>query len=197
MNTFTLLTIIGAAALQQVDAFSLPNTPQDRRSMIQQIVTASATVVALPSFPANALLDNASRDVPAFAGGIAEGKERLKLAIADIDDLLNNYDVITKSGGDNVRLYLGTQGVKSHMYGIMKVLKSLKEEADDIVEYTEAMDSFEAYKNQAEGAAYQSMFVEHSSAKGTPESFLKTAKGDIVNLRKYMGDLAAQLHLDV
>mmetsp|Transcript_14905 Transcript_14905/g.22333 ORF Transcript_14905/g.22333 Transcript_14905/m.22333 type:complete len:198 (-) Transcript_14905:35-628(-) len=197
MNTFTLLTIIGAAALQQVDAFSLPNTPQDRRSMIQQIVTASATVAALPSFPANALLDNASRDVPAFAGGIAEGKERLKLAIADIDDLLNNYDVITKSGGDNVRLYLGTQGVKSHMYGIMKVLKSLKEEADDIVEYTEAMDSFEAYKNQAEGAAYQSMFVEHSSAKGTPESFLKTAKGDIVNLRKYMGDLAAQLHLDV
>uniref|UniRef100_A0A7S2LJ50 Uncharacterized protein n=1 Tax=Skeletonema marinoi TaxID=267567 RepID=A0A7S2LJ50_9STRA len=197
MNTFTLLTIIGAAALQQVEAFSLPNTPQDRRSMIQQIVTASATVVALPSFPANALLDNASRDVPAFAGGIAEGKERLKLAIADIDDLLNNYDVITKSGGDNVRLYLGTQGVKSHMYGIMKVLKSLKEEADDIVEYTEAMDSFEAYKNQAEGAAYQSMFVEHSSAKGTPESFLKTAKGDIVNLRKYMGDLAAQLHLDV
>lgn len=197
MNTFTLLTIIGAAALQQVEAFSLPNTPQDRRSMIQQIVTASATVAALPSFPANALLDNASRDVPAFAGGIAEGKERLKLAIADIDDLLNNYDVITKSGGDNVRLYLGTQGVKSHMYGIMKVLKSLKEEADDIVEYTEAMDSFEAYKNQAEGAAYQSMFVEHSSAKGTPESFLKTAKGDIVNLRKYMGDLAAQLHLDV
>ncbi|KAK1734720.1 hypothetical protein QTG54_014593 [Skeletonema marinoi] len=197
MNTFTLLTIIGAAALQQVEAFSLPNTPQDRRSMIQQIVTASATVVALPSFPANALLDNASRDVPAFAGGIAEGKERLKLAIADIDDLLNNYDAITKSGGDNVRLYLGTQGVKSHMYGIMKVLKSLKEEADDIVEYTEAMDSFEAYKNQAEGAAYQSMFVEHSSAKGTPESFLKTAKGDIVNLRKYMGDLAAQLHLDV
>ena len=197
MNTFTVLTIIGAAALQQVEAFSLPNTPQDRRSMIQQIVTASATVVALPSSPANALIDNASRDVPAFAGGIAEGKERLKLAIADIDDLLNNYDVITKSGGDNVRLYLGTQGVKSHMYGIMKVLKSLKEEADDIVEYTEAMDSFEAYKNQAEGAAYQSMFVEHSSAKGTPESFLKTAKGDIVNLRKYMGDLAAQLHLDV
>ena len=195
----TRLIIIGAAALQQVEAFSLPNnTPQDRRSMIQQIVTASATVMSLPSSPANALLlDTSSPDLPAFSGGIEEAKERFKLAIADIDDLLNNYDVITKSGGDNVRLYLGTQGVKSHMYGIMKVLKSLKEEADDIVEYTEAMDSFEAYKNQAEGAAYQSMFVEHSSAKGTPETFLKTAKGDVVNLRKYMGDLAAQLHIDV
>ncbi len=195
----TRLIIIGAVALQQVEAFSLPNnTPQDRRSMIQQIVTASATVMSLPSSPANALLlDTSSPDLPAFSGGIEEAKERFKLAIADIDDLLNNYDAISKSGGDNVRLYLGTQGVKSHMYGIMKVLKSLKEEADDIVEYTEAMDSFEAYKNQAEGAAYQSMFVEHSSAKGTPETFLKTAKGDVVNLRKYMGDLAAQLHLDV
>lgn len=196
----TILLIIGVAALQQVEAFSLTNnnTPQDRRSILQQIVTASATVVSLPSSPANALLlDNSSPDLPAFSGGIEEAKERFKLAIADIDDLLNNYDTISKSGGDNVRLYLGTQGVKSHMYGIMKVLKALKEEADDIVEYTEAMDSFEAYKNQAEGAAYQSMFVEHSSAKGTPESFLKTAKGDVVNLRKYMGDLAAQLHLDV
>lgn len=200
MNTLVSIMIIGAAALQQVEAFSLTNnkTPQDRRSILQQIVTASATIVSLPSSPANALLlDNTSPDLPAFAGGIEEAKERFKLAIADIDDLLNNYDVISKSGGDNVRLYLGTQGVKSHMYGIMKVLKTLKEEADDIVEYTEAMDSFEAYKNQAEGAAYQSMFVEHSSAKGTPESFLKTAKGDVVNLRKYMGDLAAQLHLDV
>ena len=119
-----------------------------------------------------------------------------QLAIKDIDDLIANYETISKAGGDNVRLYLGTQGVKSHMYGIMKVLKSLKDEADDIVDYTEAMNEFEAYLFQAEGAAYQSLFVEHSSAKSTPESLLKTAKGDIINLRKYMGNLATQLHLD-
>jgi hypothetical protein len=82
------------------------------------------------------------------------------------------------------------------MYGITKVLRTLQEEADDIVEYTETMNEFEAYLFQAEGAAYQSLFVEHSSAKGTPESLLKTAKGDIINLRKFMGDLAAQLHLN-
>lgn len=193
MITLTLLMIIAAAA-QQVDAFA----SQDRRSIIKQIVTASVAVVSLPSSPANASLEKSSPDVPAFAGGIAEAKERFLLAVKDVDDLLNNYDAITsKGGGDSVRLYLGTQGIKSHMYGILKVLKSLKEEADDIVEYSEAMDSFEAYKNQAEGAAYQSMFVEHSSAKGTPASLLKTAKGDIVNLRKYMGDIAAQLHLEM
>ena len=198
MNKLLLVIfVVGAASLHLVKAFSLANNPQDRRTILKQLVT-SVAALSLPSSPSNAsLLDNASPDLPAFSGSVAEAKERFKLAVADIDDLLQNYDIISKGGGDNVRLYLGTQGVKSHMYGIMKVLKTLKDEADDIVEYTEAMDSFEAYKNQAEGAAYQSMFVEHSSAKGTPESFLKTAKGDVVNLRKYMGDLAMQLHLDV
>ena len=59
-----------------------------------------------------------------------------------------------------------------------------------------AMDEFEAYLFQAEGAAYQSMFVEHSSAKGTPESLLKTAKGDIINMRKYMSVMAKQLNVN-
>ena len=39
------------------------------------------------------------------------------------------------------------------------------------------------------------MFVEHSSAKGTPESLLKTAKGDVVNMRKFMSILAKQVNV--
>ena len=197
-TTIILITAF-AALVQAADAFSIPERPQDRRSLLQQIVTVSSgiTAASLPSSPANALLvDNSSPDLPAFKGDISEAKQRFQLAIKDIDDLITNYDAISKTGGDNVRLYLGTQGVKSHMYGIMKVLKSLKDEAEDIVDYTEAMNEFEAYLFQAEGAAYQSLFVEHSSAKGTPESLLKTAKGDVMNMRKYMGALATQLHLD-
>lgn len=157
---------------------------------------ATAAAAAHPAFADALLMDKASPDVPAFKGGVDEAKNRFRLAIKDIDSLLNNYDEISKSGGDNVRLYLGTQGVKSNMYGISKVLKVLKDEADDIVEFTETANEFEAYLYQAEGAAYQSLFVEHSSAKGTPESLLKTARGDIVSMRKYMGDLALQLNLD-
>ncbi|KAL3897975.1 MAG: hypothetical protein SGARI_006787, partial [Bacillariaceae sp.] len=110
-----------------------------------------------------------------------DAKERLSAARKDLKYLVENYADISKQGGDKVRSILGTQGVSSSLYGIQKVLKLLREEADDIVEYTEAMDEFNAYYYQAEGAAYQSMFVEHSSAKGTPESFLKTAKADIIN----------------
>lgn len=141
-------------------------------------------------------MDKSSPDIPPFTGSSTDAKKRFQLAIRDIDNLLENYDQICKLGGDNVRLYLGTQGVKSNMYGISKVVRALKEEADDIVEYTEALNEFEAYLFQAEGAAYQSMFAEHSSAKSTPESLLKTAKGDVINMRKFMGKLAAQLGLE-
>ena len=81
------------------------------------------------------------------------------------------------------------------MYGITKVVKALREEAEDIVEFTEIADEFEAYLFQAEGAAYQSLFAEHSSAKSTPESLLATAKKDVLQMRKFMGQLASQLSL--
>ena len=199
-------TISGPRASSSLHLHKKSSTPPNSRRtfLTQQIIApaiasvATATTTTLP-IPAHAdvlLMDKSSPDVPPFNGGATEAKQRFKRAIKDIDNLLANYDEISKSGGDNVRLYLGTQGVKSNMYGIIKVLKSLKEEADDIVEYTEAINEFEAYLFQAEGAAYQSMFTEHSSAKSTPESLLKTARGDIVNMRKFMGDLALQLSLD-
>ena len=115
--------------------------------------------------------------------------------MADVDELIENYSEISKGGGDAVRRYLGTVGVDKKMYGITKVVKDLRDEADDIVEYTETANEFEAYLYQAEGAAYQSLFVEHSSAKGTPETFLATAKKDVLSMRKFMGDLALQLNL--
>jgi hypothetical protein len=127
--------------------------------------------------------------------GVEEAKKRFSLAQQDVQYLLDHYAEISKGGGDNVRRYLGTVGVTSNMYGIGKVVKELREEADDIVEYTEAMNEFNAYLYQAEGAAYQSLFVEHSSAKGTPESFLATAKQDVKNMQKYMNELAVQLNL--
>ena len=52
---------------------------------------------------------------------------------------------ISKGGGDNIRSYLGTVCVATSMYGITKVLKELQEQADDIAEYTENMNEFNAY----------------------------------------------------
>jgi hypothetical protein len=127
---------------------------------------------------------------------VADAKKRFQLARKDMQYLLDNYsDITQKGGGDAVRNYLGTQGVTSNMYGIQKVLKLLQQESEDIVEYTETMDDFNAYFYQAEGAAYQSMFAQFSSASITPEALLATAKKDIETMMKYMDQLALQLKL--
>jgi hypothetical protein len=150
----------------------------------------------LISTPAFAVMD-AKEEGKVFQPGqkmsVEEAKKRFALARKDVQYLLDHYSEICEGGGDNVRRYIGTVGVQSYMYGIRKVVKDLREEADDIVEYTEAMNEFEAYLNQAEGAAYQSLFVEHSSAKGTPESFLATAKEDVKQMKRYMDELATML----
>jgi len=101
----------------------------ERRVFIQSIISA-ATIITIPqpSFAADALLmDKSTPSLQAFSGDSSKAREWFALAIKDIDNLLSNYDEISMTGGDNVRLYLGTQGTKSHMYGISKVLKSMKE----------------------------------------------------------------------
>eukprot|EP00539_Tryblionella_compressa_P001343 CAMPEP_0178746146 /NCGR_PEP_ID=MMETSP0744-20121128/7659_1 /TAXON_ID=913974 /ORGANISM="Nitzschia punctata, Strain CCMP561" /LENGTH=206 /DNA_ID=CAMNT_0020399349 /DNA_START=12 /DNA_END=632 /DNA_ORIENTATION=+ len=163
------------------------------------LVSAVAAEVSLASFSPHLVAqaaDSTSSDANVFGQNnlsVEDARKRFQAARNDLRYLLENYADISKGGGDAVRNYLGTQGVKSNLFGIQKVLKILREESEDIVEYTEAMDEFNAYYYQAEGAAYQSMFAEHSSAKSTPESLLATAKQDIAKMEKYMDILASQL----
>ncbi|CAB9525282.1 expressed unknown protein [Seminavis robusta] len=166
----------------------------DRRSLF-----GAATLPLLLVFPSQPSVAAPPKEASVFLDKkltAEDAKQRFQLARKEMQYLLDNYaDISKKGGGDAVRNYLGTQGVTSSMYGIQKVLKLLQEESDDIVEYTETMEEFNAYFYQAEGAAYQSMFAEHSSSRSTPESLLATAKKDIQSMVKYMDQLAVQLNL--
>lgn len=178
-------------------ALHLQSQPeQDRRSFAKLSAAVAFTTLVFPSFtppPASAAV---AADISFDKLSIDDAKKRFQLARQDLKYLLEHYnDISKKGGGDAVRNYLGTQGINSNMYGIQKILKRLQEESNDIVEYTETMDEFNAYYYQAEGAAYQSMFAEHSSAKATPESLLATAKKDIEQMITYMDQLATQLNL--
>mmetsp|Transcript_18719 Transcript_18719/g.46326 ORF Transcript_18719/g.46326 Transcript_18719/m.46326 type:complete len:228 (+) Transcript_18719:69-752(+) len=181
----------------QEESSSSPSRRQWISSQIQSLlVVGGVSGLLFQSSPAFAVM---SVDQKVFTPGgslsVPDSKERFVQARKDVQYLLDNYDSISKEGGDAVRRYLGTVGVNGAMYGISKVVKTLREEAEDIVEYTEAMDEFNAYLYQAEGAAYQSIFAEHSSAKATPESCLATAKQDVVMMAKFMDQLQAQLSL--
>mmetsp|Transcript_8748 Transcript_8748/g.12723 ORF Transcript_8748/g.12723 Transcript_8748/m.12723 type:complete len:237 (+) Transcript_8748:209-919(+) len=179
-------------------AASIPSLPS-RRAFISTTFAsiALATTASQPAFAT--LMDMSVEGTSTFKPGqklsVSDSKKRFSLARGEIQYLLDNYSSISKEGGDSVRRYLGTVGVNSNMYGISKVLKDLRDESEDVVEYQETLDEFNAYLFQAEGAAYQSLFVEHSSAKGTPESLLATAKKDVVSMQKFMDQLAVQLSL--
>lgn len=179
------------------------NNSRSRRSFLTRNafgLVAGASLLVANAPPAAATLMDATQDeaktfTPGSKLSVEDGKKRFSLARKEVQYLLDNYDEICQGGGDAVRRYLGTVGVASNMYGITKVVKDLRDEAEDLVEFTETANEFEAYLFQADGAAYQSLFVEHSSAKGTPASFLATAKKDVLSMQRYMDDLARQLNL--
>jgi len=197
-STASTACITGVSTTQLNEHVNVNNKQIQRRAVLSNLFFLGIT--ASTAAPAHStLMDKSIPQTKTFKVGekltTAEAKQRFVSAMTEVDELITNYDTISKNGGDAVRRYLGTVGVEKSMYGITKVVKDLREEADDIVEFTEAANEFEAYLYQAEGAAYQSLFVEHSSAKGTPESFLATAKKDVLSMRKYMGELAQQLSL--
>ena len=160
-------------------------------------VLTSSFVVNKNPFQALAVMDSSQDNAKVFKAGIALGKEaaieRFKLGRKDLKYLLDNYSSITPDGGDGVRRYLGTVGVSSGLYGITKVLKELQDEAEDIVEYTESMNDFNAYLSAADTACYSANFVEFSAAKTKPEKFLDDAKMDAEMMLKNMNKMAAEL----
>jgi len=125
--------------------------------------------------------------------GVEEAKARFQKARQTLNELLANYEEISKGGGDAVRRYLGTVGTTSALYGITRVMKDLQSECDDIVEYTENMQDFAYYLGAADTAVYSANFVEFSAAKTKPEKFFADAKGDAMKMKVYMDNMAAEL----
>jgi hypothetical protein len=125
--------------------------------------------------------------------GAVSAKARFREARKTLDYLIENYEVISKEGGDNVRRYLGTVGTTSALYGITKVLKELQDEAEDIVEYTENMQDFGYWLGAADTAVYSANFVEFSSASTKPEKFFKDAKAAAELMKGYMDVMASEL----
>lgn len=200
----TIISILAICVLRGVGAWSYRKiaihhskicAPSEKWSAVH----SRRNFVAIASFWSGAgplLMDTKVSNANENRIDADEAKQKFVSARKELRKLIDDYSEITaKGGGDAVRNRLGTQGVNSNLFGIQKVLKILTTEAEDIVEYTETMEEFNAYYFQAEGAAYQSLFVEHSSAKSTPESLLKTAKADIIQMEKYMDQLAVQLNL--
>ncbi len=127
---------------------------------------------------------------------LPDAKARFLLAKKDLTYLLDHFDsIVEQGGGDNVRRYLGTVGMTSGMYGIMKVMKQLQDEAEDIVEYTENMNEFGYSLLAADTSCYSANFVEYSAAKTKPQKFFDDARRETENMMKYIDIMSRELKL--
>lgn len=132
--------------------------------------------------------------VAATAPSTDANKAKFGEARKSLQYLVDNFDEVSKGGGDNVRRYLGTVVTDAPMVGIMKVLRDLQKEADDIVEYTETLNDFEYSLRAADTAVYSANFVTFSSARTKPEEYFENAKRESKNMLMYMDAMADQLN---
>lgn len=170
--------LFGILLSSRLQAYSIPLVgSMERRIVLQNFV---AVVAAPNAFDFSKPL---SREA---------ALERFALGQESIDYLLENYDkIVSNGGGDNVRRYLGTVGTTSGLWGMSKVLNVLKDEADDIVEFTEAKTEFESAIVAADGSAYMAIFVTTSSSSTPPEKYFADAEREVVVAKKYLQEMAA------
>lgn len=165
------------------------------------LLSSAASVVAIrnPHIATAVVMDSSGTPAVFSSTGqpmtIQEAKDRLIEAKKSLSELVDKYDEIAKGGGDNVRRYLGTVGVTSGLYGINRVLKTLQEEAKDVVEYTENLNEFDYSLRAADTAVYSANFVEYSSAKTKPEKFFEDARIEIDRMQVYLDEMMSQLDL--
>ena len=128
------------------------------------VVTASSLTISVlaPTSPTSKVKKPSS---------VPEAYAKFTSARSELSSTIQEYDQITKGGGDNIRRYLGTVGTSSSIFGLKAVLKILQDSADDIGAFVDASEDFDRALVSADSSAYSSMFVEFSAAKGTKEDY--------------------------
>lgn len=117
---------------------------------------------------------------------VPEAYAKFTAARSELSSTIQDYDQITKGGGDNIRRYLGTVGTSSSIFGLKAVLKILQDSADDIGAFVDASEDFDRALVSADSSAYSSMFVEFSAAKGTKEDYYAKVSDSEGNTVRYL-----------
>ena len=130
---------------------------------------------------------------PAYAATSTEtaAKDQWTSAVDVIDNLLANWPKYTT--GDSIRVELGTQGTTSPLFQIDKALKVLREDASDIVEFTEQAEEFQLTLARADSMAYSANFAGGSGKPTPPAVYIEKSKTEIISLQRIAKALSALL----
>eukprot|EP00592_Proboscia_alata_P004914 CAMPEP_0194368280 /NCGR_PEP_ID=MMETSP0174-20130528/16531_1 /TAXON_ID=216777 /ORGANISM="Proboscia alata, Strain PI-D3" /LENGTH=201 /DNA_ID=CAMNT_0039144587 /DNA_START=42 /DNA_END=647 /DNA_ORIENTATION=- len=160
----------------------------DRRSFLSG-TTAVATVI-LTSGPAPAL-------AAAAAATPEAALKQWKDSVATIDNLYENWDTISKQGGDAIRKELGTANfgtTASPLFQIDKAFRVLRDSPDvDLVEFTEQSEEFANALVRADTMAYSSNFAGGSGKPTPPQVYIDKAKIEVADLQRLAKAVSALL----
>ena len=145
------------------------STKVSRRSFLARSPVTASYVASILSTPKTTL-----------ALTTDAAKEQWTRSVAVIDKLLQNWP----SSGDAIRVELGTQGTTSPLFQIDKALKVLRENTDDIVEYTELEEEFQLTLSRADSMAYSANFAGGSGKPTPPAVYIEKAKKEVESLQK-------------
>jgi DNA-directed RNA polymerase alpha subunit len=127
-----------------------------------------------------------SAPYPAAAAAITPeaARDQWKRALTTIDDLSDNWATISQGGGDAIRTRIGTQGTTSPLFQIDKVLKILREDAEDFIEFQETADEFQLALSRTDAMAYSANFAGGAGKPTPPAVYIEKAKTETIELRR-------------
>ena len=160
----------------------------DAATMSRRFVLLKAPRVAA-RVAAGAIMTSVPK--PALAMSTDAAKEQWKQSVKVIDAMLSDWPSL--KGGDAIRVELGTQGTTSPLFQIDKALKALRDEAEDLVEFTEQSDEFLLRLAAADSMAYSANFAGGSGKPTPPAVYIEKSKKEVEDMQKIAKALSALL----
>lgn len=179
--------LVSATSAWNVAKSTNPKSPTlPRRLLVQApLAVASGLVVSLTTATTASAATMATPDA---------AKAQWKAAVTTIDRLLDDWDAyVARGGGDAIRTALGTQGITSPLFQIDKALRVLRDDAEDIVEFTEQTDEFLLTLSRADSMAYSANFAGGSGKPTPPAVYIERSRKEVVDLQRLARALSSQL----
>lgn len=189
-----LLSFVVAAAAWSLPVPSTPTSTTPSASANRRSFLFGTTVVA------TSLLQLTTNPKPAFAATTTTPDAALtqwKASVATIDNLYNNWETISKQGGDAIRKELGTANFgteTSPLFQIDKAFKVLREDPNvDLIEFAEEAEEFAKALVRADTMAYSSNFAGGSGKPTPPQVYIDKAKIEVAELKQIAKSLSSML----
>mmetsp|Transcript_30769 Transcript_30769/g.61611 ORF Transcript_30769/g.61611 Transcript_30769/m.61611 type:complete len:239 (-) Transcript_30769:385-1101(-) len=175
------------------DLFASPKVATTRRGFGTRLFKASATGAASSASGCFSWGLGAAVATAAPGGSLAP-REQWTRAEAFVTEMDENFASYAAGGGDKVREALGTVGgTTSPLFQVEKLVRKLVGEAEDPVEFGEAMEDFLYRLRQADGMAYAANFAGGSGKPKPPSEYLKLSGDEVKILRSEAKRMTAAL----